>query len=271
MPSKKETAARATEIFEHCSYPNGLNANTAWLGIYQALLWYESTGGTELLPHIIDADKLRQPTYKGDKAKGGSRPWIERARRVHLYLCEKLGCSSSKVIQHFDLLMRSTGYEGLQRQNPLGIAFAELVAHVLRRFGSPQIANKTEVPAHEVFPGVSLQSRSANPKIDLVAFKAGKPVGIVTTKWSIRHDRLTDVIDEAITYKSAAMRTGLKLPCCFVTNEFDPARLDKLLKAKVVDAVVHVNPELVTQVCRLNERLRELRDIPYLISASTKW
>ena len=225
---------------------------TAWLGVYQVLLWYERTDGGAGLPHIIDADKLRQAS--------GSRQWIDRAQRVHQYLGESLGCPSGEVPDRVDLLMRSAGYVGLQRQNPLGIAFAELTAHILRKFGDVRLSYRTEVPAAELFPAIKLQSRSRNPKIDVASFRDGKLAAIVTTKWSIRHDRLTDVIDEAISYKSAAMRLGQKLPCFFVTNEFDPARLDKLIGADVVDEVVHVHPKLVTEVCKLNGRLDNMKD-----------
>jgi len=67
------------------------------------------------------------------------------------------------------------------------------------------------------------------------------------------------------------MRIGLSLPFFSVTNEFDPARLDKLIGSNVVDAVVHVNPELVTKVCRLNGRLEAMKDLPYLFSQSKNW
>jgi hypothetical protein len=63
----------------------------------------------------------------------------------------------------------------------------------------------------------------------------------------------------------------MRLPCYFVTNEFDPARLDKIIGAEVVEAVVHVNPQIVTDVCGLNERLALMRDIPHLCGASRAW
>jgi len=73
--------ADAIQVFENAEYPSGLSAATAWLGIYQTLLWYEPVHWLEFddLPHII-----KQPDY-----------------------------------------------EGLQRQNTLGIAFVGLIKHVL--------------------------------------------------------------------------------------------------------------------------------------------
>jgi hypothetical protein len=41
MPSRAQTIRDAIEIFENANYPTGLTPSTAWLGIYQTLLWYE--------------------------------------------------------------------------------------------------------------------------------------------------------------------------------------------------------------------------------------
>lgn len=59
MPTREQTVADAIAIFENAEYPLGLTPSTAWLGIYQALLWYEPVNwvGFSDLPHIIDADK----------------------------------------------------------------------------------------------------------------------------------------------------------------------------------------------------------------------
>lgn len=62
MPGRNSRAATdAIELFENAEYPSGLSPETAWLGIYQVLLWYEPVALLVLsgLPHIIDADKLR--------------------------------------------------------------------------------------------------------------------------------------------------------------------------------------------------------------------
>ncbi len=267
MPTRRETAERVRELFERAVYPQGLQPETAWLGIYQVLLWCEVVHGSGSLPHIIDTDKLR-PSATGSPR---SAKWVERARKVKCHLAETIGCSSEALPGLVDRLMRSTGYLGVQRQNPLGIAFAELIRHILYRFGAAALEYRTEVPAGELFPGVQLQSRSKRPSIDIVALRSGSPVALISTKWSIRHDRLADVIDESISYRSAAMRLGIQLPCIFVTNEFDPARLDKVLSNDVLAFVAHVCPRLVTEVCGLNGRLSELKDIPFLVQQTHHW
>ena len=56
MPSREQTVRDAIRIFEHADSPFGLTAVTAWLGIYQTLLWYEPVnwvGLTQLPPIIV--------------------------------------------------------------------------------------------------------------------------------------------------------------------------------------------------------------------------
>ena len=264
MPTRKQIAEIVKRQFDNT--PAGSLIETAWLAVYQVLLWHETFDSQTYLPHIIDADKLRP-------RKLGLKPniWAERAANINSFLAQQLASKLDDVHSLCDLLMCSPEYKGRQRQNPLGIGFSELICHILRKFGSENIEYKTEYPARQLFPGVQLQSRSKNPSIDVLALKNGVPVAIITTKWSIRHDRLTDVIDESISYRSAAMRCGLKVPVFFVTNEFDPARLDKVISNEYVEAVVHVCPKLLLDVCGLNGRLTQLKDLPHLVNLTSKW
>lgn len=69
MPTKGATIQAAVAEFESAHYPIPTpTAETAWLGIYQVLLWYEKVGvGRRAgFPHVIDADKLR-PKRKAKK------------------------------------------------------------------------------------------------------------------------------------------------------------------------------------------------------------
>jgi hypothetical protein len=50
------------------------------------------------------------------------------------------------------------------------------------------------------------------------------------------------------------------------TNEFDPARLNKLLEDYRIDGVFHVNRRLVVDVAKVDGRLERLRDLSELLS-----
>lgn len=252
--TERNAAFLAVEAFERAVYPGGVpTLGNAWLGIYQTLMWYEHG-----VPHIIDADKLRSQTI-----------WRERAQRVAVDLAEKLGCEPEDVEGLCDQLMKSPAYLGAQRQNPLGKAFIALVRHVLETVAQPPTMCREEVDARTIWPGIQIPGRSTSPRIDILTMKEDKPFAIVSVKWSLRHDRLGDITNECPVYKAAASWLRQPLAYYVVTNEFDPARLGKVLNDPCVDKVIHVHKRLVTEVSGLDGRLdtlADLSDLPVLLS-----
>lgn len=180
MPTRSQTIIDAIRIFENARYPpSGLTKTTAWLGIYQTLLWYEPiTGGA--LPHIIDSDKLRPASGRDAWAK--PKIWQQRAKRIEEHIAASIGCLPQEVESKVDLLMRTSGYRGMQRQNTLGIAFAGLIKHVLEKFGSSLMSYEVEVLAANIFPGTPLPGRSAIPRLDVLAHREGIPRAIISAK-----------------------------------------------------------------------------------------
>ena len=262
----------AVQLFQNAFYPNGLSAASSWLGIYQVLLWYEPVVFENLtaLPHIIDADKLRPPAYKIKKSLTSA--WQQRAKAAGEYLAAQLNFSPNQTQNHVDLLMRHNAYKGVQRQNPLGIAFPSLICHILGKFGNSSVNYDMEIPAQTVFLGIVVPGRSPNPKIDIVIRNhQGHLRAVISCKWSLRHDRLNDISNECPTYKQAASWTRTKIDYIVVTNEFDPARLNRIIDDSCVDALVHVHKPLPTSVCGLNSRLNNMLDLTDLLSRSNTW
>jgi hypothetical protein len=268
MPTREQTIVDAIRIFETTDFPQGQSLKHAWLGIYQTLLWYEPVNwlGINELPHIIDADKLR-PNSPAKKRKWiSSTIWQNRAQLVSSYLASQIGCIDNDMVNKTDLLMKQPNYEGMQRQNILGTAFVGLVKYVIQKFGSLDISYETEVEAVGIFPGISFPGRSGAPRIDLLAFKNGIPRAIISAKWSLRHDRLSDITNECPVYKAGYERIYRgkhreHLLYFLITNEFDPSRLTKILDDTCVDSVVHVHKHAVVDVCGLNGRLDKLIDL----------
>ena len=261
----------AIGLFDGAVFPGGLRPANAWLGIHQVLLWYETLDryGISNLPHIIDAAKLKP----GKSGSMGTSPniWQRRAQAAEKYLADNFGCEAAQVHTFMDRLMRDPSYQGIQRQNPLGSAFPILISHVLQLLGKSDIQYEREVTAQAIFPGVVVPGRSDNVKIDIVARSNGRLRAIMSCKWSLRHDRLNDISNECPTYKQAASWTRSTIDYIVVTNEFDPARLNKLLKDTCVDAVVHVHKPMLTSVCGLNSRINEMLDLTDLIKRSQNW
>ena len=279
MPSRSQTVEDAVQLFENAIYPKGKATETAWLGIYQTLLWHEQVNwaGFSSLPHIIDADKLRPSSASKRRATIKPSAWQNRAQAVEKYLAQELAIPQSDVHGKLNQLMQLPDYQGLQRQNPLGTAFAGLVVHVLNTFGSQRLQYVTEKAPAEAFPGITFPGRSRASRSDILATVDSVPRAVVSAKWSIRHDRLNDITNECPVYKAAYNRiyrgqqSGEGLLYFVVTNEFDPARLTKALDDSCVDGVIHVHKAAVVEICELDGRLDRLMDLSDLVQMTYSW
>lgn len=275
MPTRQEWHQNAISLFETARYPEGLSAQSAWLGIYQVLLWYERIPllTPSQVPHIIEANVLnpRRPTGQSINA------WQKRAIDMNSFLAEQLQCTDEEVYDKMDLLLRQPEFVNHQRQNPLGIAFAGLLQHVLSKFGKSDLEYETEAPATSVYPGIQLPGRSTGAAIDvLIRNYIGRPVVLISAKWSARHDRISDITNECPIYRNAhnmqyRQRNDQALRFYVATNEFNPGRLEKLLSDPCIDGVVHVCKRAVTEVCGLNGRMTKLMDLSDLIAATNSF
>ena len=277
MPSRVQTVEDAIRVFEEADHPAGLTADTAWLGIYQTLLWYEPINmfGIHALPHIVDANNLRPATPKKASEWREPNEWQLRAQAVERYIAEKLGCSPAGVEGKVDRLMRSDNYVGMQRQNSLGIAFTGIVRAISERFGAKGIEYELERDAAHVFPGIVFPGRSNAPSIDILATKQGIPRAIISAKWSVRHDRVNDITNECPVYKEGYNRIhrgrGDRLFFYVLTNEFQGGRLAKMLNDSCIDGVVHVHKPLIVDVCGFDGRLTDMLDLTDLVSQTSLW
>ena len=247
---------------------------TAWLGVYQTLLWYEPVGccGYAALPHIIDANCLRPPS--GRLAWTKPNAWQRNAARVEMYLAQELACGPSAVRRLVGQLYSLPGYQGVQYNNLVGLAFPALVAHILKTMGNPDVAYLLEEDARNVYPGIEFPGRSGTPRVDILVSRDGIPRAVISAKWSVRHDRVSDITNECPVYKAAHSRVHRgrwPLHYCVITNEFSPARLAKMLGDSCLDALVHVRRELVTEVCGFDGRLNGLVDLADLVAGSADW
>ena len=135
---------------------------------------------------------------------------------------------------------------------------------------------QTEVEATAIFPGITFPGRSSTPRIDVLVKKEHIPCAIISAKWSVSHDRLNDITNECPVYKAAYERIYRqtrrdRLLFYVITNEYDPARLNKMLDDTCVDGVVHVNKTAVVDVCQLNGRLNRMMDLAEFVAATSSW
>lgn len=263
MPSKLQTARDSIALFNQSRFPFGqASARSVWLGIYQVLLWYENitSGQFRYLPHIIEANDLKQ-----------NLQWQSRAKAIEDYIARQLSLQPSQIPPLLGRLYTQPAYVGLQKNNITGIAFGSLIKYVLERFGNPALSYELEVPAGKVFPGIKLVGQSKQAKIDILVSKLNTPRIIISGKWSVRHDRVGDLINECPAYKAAATRQRATVDYIVVTNEFSPARLEKIIDDSCIDSPVHVHKDNIINVCSLNGRLTKMLDLADLIAASQRW
>ncbi len=217
------------------------NPQDFWKGIYSLLLWYEHG-----VPHIIDANDLQKQS------------WKDKAKHVEQALAEAFNCQPAQVKSQVDRLLRNPRFRGQQRQNPLGTGFSASLVYYLRRTSDPDFEFIPEaLVGKQVFLKVSSPPRQ---RVDIAVKRRGREFAIISAKWSIRHDRMKDWLDECDFYKTRAA-----LPYYFVvTNEYGPARLKKVLDNQCKSGFFHVNRELVLEVHGGNGRLEGLEDLTAL-------
>lgn len=209
-----------------------------WIGIYEALLWYEHG-----LPHIIDSNDLRKSA------------WRERAQRVERALMEAISCTTDEVARKVDRLLQHPALAGQQRQNPLGKGFSACLVYLLRKHCPTDYEFLPEaIVGQDVFRGIGTPPRQ---RVDIAVKKKGREYAIISTKWSIRHDRLKDWLDECDFYKTQA-----RLPYYFVaTNEYGPARLKKVLENRCQNGVYHVRKALLLETCSDPNKVNGIEDL----------
>lgn len=232
MPSLEDRRL-VTDAFSECLWPDGeATLESAWLGIYQMLLWYEHG-----YIHIREANDLRR-----------NRIWQERAKKAERYIADALGIPAGDVEGQVDRMMKLPRWEGMQRNNPLGNGLRILTAEVLRRWGSENFQYKEEEPATAWWPGIQMPGRSEAPKVDVMVL-TDNPRVLISCKWSGRHDRMSDVTNECQEYKAAAIRRqNMKLLHFVITNEVDGQRTDKILNQPCVDGLILVHLPLLQEL-----------------------
>ncbi len=218
------------EAFDAAVYPQdtGLTVDTAWLGVYQMLWWYEHG-----VLHVREANDLKKPL------------WRDRAARLEDYIAGQIDIDPSLLQHYVDRMMNLPRWEGMQRNNPVGNGLRILFSELCERFGNPAFSYPEEEDANRWFPGIKMPGRSKKPKVDVAAVRKldGKPRAVLSCKWSIRHDRISDPTNECSQYKSAAIQQQqiMDLKYYVLTNEMSVSRLDKVLNQPCVDGLIHVH------------------------------
>jgi hypothetical protein len=241
MPTREEIRAFVHRFLER----RIRTVDDIWVALYCLLLDY-----IHGVPRITDSNRL----------KGGV--WRRRSEQIERALAAAMRCKIRDVEKQLDVFMSRLYPPATQRMNPIGIAFACAIVYLLQRFCAGSYEWKMEAKIGvDVFPSLMGFRRKS---VDIVAVERGDPFAVISSKWGIRHDRIRDPQEEADTYKQEVP----SLKFLVVTNEFDSARLQKLLAYPTIDGVFHIRRDLVWQVYErgMTDKLASLKDLTELFA-----
>lgn len=266
--------------FENAIYPSGApTLEDAWVGIYQVLLWYSVPSLPELQalmpPHgLLQVHDLPELWVNAK--------WREEAVRREAEIAAALQIPVRDVPPLLDRMMRLPRWAGKQRNNPLGNGFRTLVAHIFRTWGSPEYEFLEEQDATRWFPGVTMPGRSAKPFIDVLGVRRAdqRPVAVISCKWGIRHDRISDPTNECVSYRTAMTQQSRQDEFRYyvVTSESYGQRLDKVMEQPCITGLVHTHLPSVrgglTQLMSASRTLgvgRKVHDLAELVAETHRW
>lgn len=247
--------AEVLKLFQNAYYPKsgGPSLTNAWLGIYEVLLTYEHG-----VPQVFDKDDL----------KDGA--WRKRAEIFEQYLAQNFRIPQPNVAGLVGQMMQHPLWIGKQINNPRGHGFRTIVAHLMRTSGSKCVFEE-EARAKEWFPGIHLPGASKDPRVDILVVCKDQPRAVISCKWTVRHDRISDITNECPAYKAAANRLRYKPFFHYVvTNENSPARLAKMLDDDCLDGVVHVHTDAL-RAMDINGRTAKVTDLVDFIKLVATW
>jgi len=272
--ARSANAQIAVELYNQLHQQYRWNSATAWHGIAKLLLSCEIwEGGWEPFHNVV-VYRERNDFRTG---KSGPNLVLQRAEALSNYLAQQLGVNRSALCSEIGIYWRQPGISTFQPHNLVGHAYRSLVVNVLSTFGDTGVSYEEEVDPYQEFPGYSFGTRSAKPKLDIVARRGTRIVALLSSRWRFRHDRV-DVVEEAMSYAPAARRHSPNCKLYAVVGEFAPNRLDKILSNcppvlpnAALSAAVHFAPSLIIEGLAENGRMTHLQSLDWLTRETFNW
>ena len=220
---KQEDIESFVENWLHSKMVRSYNA---WKVVYELLWWCVDIDG-QTVPHIVEINMLKK-----------SKSWLDRALKAKRYLSKEMGVQYDQLCDRLDMLMKGLGIMGRQRHNYLGRGFSATIKSLLLFISN---LNAEKEASYALIPGLKDIGRG---KVDISIPPPPDTRIIISTKWSLRHDRLKDLLNEA----SECKRRRADIKFLVVTNEFIPSRIKHLAEHPNIDGVYHVHRMLIEEV-----------------------
>lgn len=224
----------AESIFDGMAADLGpLARDTAWRYLYSSVVWFESG-------YLHLNDRL--------KTQAGR----DLAKRGETFLKDNLAPRSSKplmdlVDQFGDRYQKERESQGFttswQRNNITGNSFEAALQVLINRINGT-LPSRT--PKLNTLRGFELAPAGYHSRPDLVLFSAYDFRLLISTKWTLRKERLGTYLHEAYFYKQR--RPDIQV--AFVVSEFNFNILDWLAHDPLVDRVYHIHLPMLLHVHR---------------------
>lgn len=256
------------QIAEH-----GYGADEAWKPIASLLLacgrWRSAREGWEVSNEAV--------FYQEASAMKPGSAAFRRGSELGDFLARELGFDRQELCSHIGLYWADPRFRLIQPHNPVGHAFRSLLVEALTMFGDPDVSYEEEVDPLKEFPGFEFPTRSNGARLDIVARRGAVTTAIISSRWRFRHDRV-EVVEEALAYGTAAVRSNRHCKQYAWVGEFLPSRLDKILNHTApnhpnpaLEACVHFEPRLLTEGVKERPVDGQLRSLEWLIGQTKAW
>jgi hypothetical protein len=209
--------------------------DNAWKFLYATVAWFESHGGQQYL-HLND--RL--------KSKAGQ----ELARRGEEYLKTHFVPPGASPLEEFIDRIGSK-YEAerarqdlggsWQRNNVTGNAFEAALQVLVRRING---VTPSRQPALHTLRGFELSRVAYHSKPDLTLFSPRDFRLLISTKWTLRKERIGTYLHEAYFYRQR--RADLQI--AYVVSEFNLNILEWLVNDPLIDRVYHLRLPMLLDV-----------------------
>jgi hypothetical protein len=198
---------------------------TAWKYILAAVLWTESLGGAEYL-HLND--RLRSKAGKTLATRGAEflkKNFAEDPRDV----IDLVGKAYTE-----ERLTQGLKPDGWQRNNVTGASFEVVLQLLTERICG---VKPKRTPPLRTLRGFELAPVGYHSEPDLVLFSERDFRMLISTKWTLRKERIGTYLHEAWFYRQRKP----DLQVAFVVGEFNLNILEWLVLDHLVDRVYHIH------------------------------
>lgn len=228
--------ARAEQIIDELTPTLGeLSAQTAWRYLYASVVWFEERDGGSYL-HLNDRLKTKSGKLQ---AKRGEE-FLANTLTTKKPLAEVV----DQFGRHYQAERDRQGIKTRwQRNNITGNSFEAALQVLIHRINDVW---PSRTPPLNTLRGFELAPIGYHSKPDLVLFTATDFRLLISTKWTMRKERLGTYLHEAYFYKQR--RPDLQV--AFVVSEFNINILDWLAHDPLVDRVYHINLPMLLHVHR---------------------